>query len=138
MDDAKAVLDFIKALTESEVELFKKITYLFENINRFNVLRLLLDRGASSALAIQIELDISEASAYRLINELENLGYVKRRKIPIKIKVHSGPTPFIWYVPGADDRQVVNAWNEFKQIKADAILNSPSPDLRTEPLGVET
>ena len=75
--------------------------------------------GASTALTLQHELDIPEATVYRALDKLKSLGIV----IPI-IKISNrnskgGPRPTVWALESSSPSENVSALRLHHQISGD-------------------
>jgi len=69
--------------------------------------------GATTAWTLQNELDMPEATAYRALKQLRNLGFVLPALKMSKIR-HSrgGPRPTVWALEDASLEEVTRAYYE--------------------------
>lgn len=87
---------------------------IFQSPSVAKVFLYALQRGAFTAWDIQVHLDLPEATTYRVLKRLrkmkviEKVTVISRRNRPNKSR--GGPRPIIWAMLGADEKQVVEAY----------------------------
>ncbi len=73
----------------------------------------LCSRGAVTALVMQEDLVLPEATAYRVLSRLRGLGILKvALKIPTRKDARGGPRPQVFYLQGATDEEILRATKE--------------------------
>lgn len=90
------------------LKLFSRIKRIFSSPQTSKAFLYFLRKDAATALMLQVDLKLPEATAHRVIKNLRRQGFLEP-EMKIRTKTRGGPRPTIWVLPGASNKSVADA-----------------------------